>query len=177
MISLNYFQVIISNNSILFIKMAEEYLRDELDRIKKNQLLTHIGCSVGPKKKTNIFNWNVLLKGPNNSCYEKGLFKLTMQFPKNYPDEPPNIKFETKIYHPNISFDDGAICISSKSTEWEQHRNLVTVIYSIFDLLKEPNTNHGLNNEALLLYKNNKKEFEKKAKELTEKNALKLINS
>jgi len=100
-----------------------------------------------------------------------------MQFPKNYPDEPPNIKFETKIYHPNISFDDGAICIFSKSTEWEQHRNLVTVIYSIFDLLKEPNTNHGLNNEALLLYKNNKKEFEKKAKELREKNALKLINS
>ena len=31
--------------------MAEEYLRDELDRIKKNHLLAHIGCSVGPKKK------------------------------------------------------------------------------------------------------------------------------
>jgi len=51
MVSLNYFQVVISNNSILSIKMAEEYLRDELDRIKKNQLLTRIGCSVGPKKK------------------------------------------------------------------------------------------------------------------------------
>ncbi len=155
--------------------MAEEYIRNELDKIKHSGLLTSIGCSAGPQKKTNIFKWNILLKGPKNSCYEKGLFKLLLEFPDNYPNEPPNIKFVTKIYHPNISFDDGTICVSSKSTEWEQHKNLITVIYSIFDLLKKPNESHGLNNDALLLYKNDKKEFQKMATEFTEKNALILM--
>ena len=152
--------------------MSEEYIRNELDKIKQTQLLSYIGCSAGPQKKANIFKWNVLLKGPKKSCYEKGLFKLIMEFPDNYPDDPPNIKFETKIFHPNISLIDGTICVSSKSTEWEKHKNLITVIYSIYDLLKEPNIEHGLNDEALLLYKNNKEEFQKTAKEFTEKNAL-----
>jgi len=157
--------------------MVEEYIRNELDKIKRSQLLTYIGCSAGPQKKSNIFKWNVLLKGPKKSCYEKGLFKLLLEFPDNYPDEPPNIKFVTKIFHPNISIIDGTICVTSKSTEWENHKNLISVIYSIFDLLKKPNDEHGLNNEALLLYKNNKEEFNKIAKEFTEKNALKLINN
>ena len=94
-----------------------------------------------------------------------------MEFSSNYPDEPPNINFVTKIYHPNISPNDGAICISSKSTDWDNHRNLVNIIFSIFDLLQKPSTEHGLNKEALLLYKNNKAEFEKKAREFTKKNA------
>jgi ubiquitin-conjugating enzyme E2 D/E len=97
-----------------------------------------------------------------------------MEFPSNYPEEPPNINFITKIYHPNISPNDGKICISSKSTDWVNHKNLVNVIISIFDLLQKPNTDHGLNNEALLLYKNNKEEFEKKAREFTKKNAFSL---
>ena len=78
--------------------MAEEYIRNDLDKIKKSQLLAYIGCSAGPQKKTNIFKWNILLKGPKKSCYEKGLFKLLLEFPDNYPDEPPNIKF--LIGHP-----------------------------------------------------------------------------
>lgn len=111
--------------------MAEEYIRNDLDKIKKSQLLAYIGCSAGPQKKTNIFKWNILLKGPKKSCYEKGLFKLLLEFPDNYPDEPPNIKFLTKIFHPNISCLDGAICVASKSTEWDQHKNLISVIYRI----------------------------------------------
>ena len=151
--------------------MTEEYIRNEYDKIRKNHLLSFIGCSAGPENKRNIFKWNVLLKGPNKSCYEDGLFKLLMEFPSNYPDEPPNIYFVTKIYHPNISPNDGAICISSKSTDWDNHRNLVNIIFSIFDLLQKPSTEHGLNKEALLLYKNNKAEFEKKAREFTKENA------
>ena len=111
--------------------MAEEYIRNEYDKIRKNHLLSIIGCSAGPQNKRNIFKWNILLKGPNKTCYESGLFKLLMEFPSNYPEEPPNINFVTKIYHPNISPNDGTICISSKSTDWENHKNLVDVIISI----------------------------------------------
>lgn len=152
--------------------MSEVYIREELDRIKTSELLSFIGSSAGPQKKTDIYKWNVLLKGPNKSCYEDGLFKLLLTFPKNYPEDPPDIKFITKIYHPNISFDDGVICVSSKSSDWDDNRNIINVIYSIYDLLKKPNLDHGLNKEALLLYKNDYEGFKKKAKECIKQNPL-----
>lgn len=153
--------------------MSEIYIREELDRIKTSELLSYIGSSAGPQNKQNIFVWNVLLKGPNKSCYENGLFKLLLTFPTNYPEDPPDIKFITKIYHPNIG-NDGVICISSKSTDWKENPNIINVIYSIYDLLKKPNLEHGLNKEALFLYKNDYESFKKKAKEFTEANAIKI---
>ena len=156
--------------------MSEIFIREELDLIKKSGLLNQIGCSVGPKKKTNIYEWNVIMKGPNKTPYEKGLFQLSIKFPKNYPDDPPDVKFVTKIYHPNISFDKGVICVATKSSDWEKNKSIINVIYSIFDLLNKPNLEHGLNKEALLLYKNDIKIFNKKAKELTYLYCLNLLN-
>lgn len=156
--------------------MSEIHIREELDMIKTSQLLAKIGSSAGPQNKTDIFTWNVLIKGPKNSCYENGLYKLLLKFPQNYPEDPPDIKFVTKIYHPNVSLDDGVICVSSKSTEWENNRNIITVIYSIYELLKNPNLSHGLNKEALLLYKNDFEGFKEKVKQFNTENALKVIN-
>lgn len=152
--------------------MSEIHIREELDRIKTSSLLSYIGSSAGPKKKTDIYNWNILLKGPNNSCYEDGLFKLSLEFPKNYPEDPPNIKFVTKIFHPNVSFSDGVICISSLSSDWDPSSNIINVIYSIYDLLKKPNLGHGLNDEALSLYQNDYENFSKKVKEVIKQNSL-----
>lgn len=155
--------------------MSELKIREELDLIKKSPLLSNIGCSAGPHKKTDIYKWNVIIKGPIKSCYENGLFKLSIIFPKNYPIDPPNIKFVTKIYHPNISMNDGTICVSSTSTEWEENKSIINVIYSIYDLLKMPSTAHGLNKEALQLYQNDYESFKRKAIEFTKQNAITII--
>lgn len=152
--------------------MSEIHIRKELDIIKTTGLLEHIGSSAGPKRKANLFNWNVLIKGPNKSCYENELFKLSIIFPKDYPESPPDVKFVTKIFHPNVSLDDGTICVSSISSDWNKESNIIKVIYSIYDLLKKPNLDHGLNKEALLLYRKDYEEFKKKNKEFIEKNSL-----
>ena len=55
--------------------MSELYIREELDRIKTSPLLSNIGCTAGPQKKTDIYKWNVIIKGPIKSCYENGIFK------------------------------------------------------------------------------------------------------
>ena len=41
--------------------MSEIRIREELDKIKTSDLLTHIGSSAGPRRKTDIFKWNVLI--------------------------------------------------------------------------------------------------------------------
>ena len=64
------------------------------------------------------------------------------------------------------------ICVSSKSSDWDKNRNIINVIYSIYDLLKKPNLGQGVNKEALLLYKNDYESFKKKAKEYIKQNPL-----
>ena len=48
-------------------------------------------------------------KGPEQTCYEGGEFVIDIQIPDKYPFEPPKMKFQTRIYHPNISSQTGGI--------------------------------------------------------------------
>ena len=43
------------------------------------------------------------LKGPKDSYYEKGKWKIRVEISKEYPYKSPSVGFLTKIYHPNIS--------------------------------------------------------------------------
>ena len=51
------------------------------------------------------------IQGPEGTPYEGGVFEIEITIPKQYPFEPPKMKFMTKIWHPNISSQTGAICL------------------------------------------------------------------
>lgn len=43
--------------------------------------------------------------------YEGLKYKLTLEFPCNYPYAAPKVKFETPCYHPNVDEGSGQICL------------------------------------------------------------------
>ena len=47
-------------------------------------------------------SWYFYLYGAKDTLYENGKFKIQIDFPGDYPYEPPYVIFLTKIYHPNI---------------------------------------------------------------------------
>lgn len=49
--------------------------------------------------------------GSQGTPYEGGVFDIDIVIPQQYPFEPPKMKFITKIWHPNISSQTGAICL------------------------------------------------------------------
>jgi len=60
--------------------------------------------------------WIFLLTSPwlrvwkqENAPYNKGAFRIEINFPAEYPFKPPKIAFKTKIYHPNID-EKGQVC-------------------------------------------------------------------
>ena len=42
-------------------------------------------------------------KGPPGTPYEGGTYKVDVKIPNEYPFRPPIMKFDTKVWHPNIS--------------------------------------------------------------------------
>jgi hypothetical protein len=59
------------------------------------------GVSVGLVDDSNIFNWELLIVGPPDTLYEGGFFKATLEFPRDFPNNPPTMTFVSEMWHPN----------------------------------------------------------------------------
>lgn len=75
------------------------------------------------------------LLGPPGTPYEGGAFLLDIVIPDSYPFAPPKVKFITRIWHPNISSQTGAICLDILKDQWAAAMSLRTVLLSIQALL------------------------------------------
>ena len=122
-----------------------------------------MNCSGGPIGD-DLYKWSAVIIGPKDTLYEDGLFKLSIEFPSDYPFKPPKVKFDTKIYHPNISMD-GQICLDILKKEWSPILTISKVILSICSLLNDPNADDPLNGEAARLMKTNIDEYKKTVRE------------
>ncbi|ORZ22108.1 hypothetical protein BCR42DRAFT_344717 [Absidia repens] len=115
------------------------------------------------------------LNGPPNTPYEKGLFRLDVNMPENYPFDPPMIRFRTPIYHPNID-ECGRICASvlkkGKDDQWKPSMNLRTTLLSLHALIGEPNPDDPLDADIAREYQQDYDLFVKKAREHTKKHAI-----
>ena len=91
------------------------------------------------ERPTDIMEWKLKIKGPQNSPYENGLFDMLFRFNSDYPFKPPSLKFMKTIYHPNI-YRDGKICIDIlQPNEWASTQTVRTILLSIISLLCDPN--------------------------------------
>mmetsp|Transcript_42272 Transcript_42272/g.30462 ORF Transcript_42272/g.30462 Transcript_42272/m.30462 type:complete len:177 (+) Transcript_42272:1-531(+) len=97
----------------------------------------------------NIYTWRGFIKGPPDSPYSEGWFKLLYTLDTNYPLNPPKIKFMTRIFHPNIHFQTGEICLEVlKQGSWSAKWTLESVTRAIVNLLLNPNADSPLNCDA-----------------------------
>jgi len=71
------------------------------------------GVNAKPKTEGNLRHLIGTINGPSSTVYEGGVFEIDITIPKQYPFEPPKMKFTTKVWHPNISSQTGAICLVS----------------------------------------------------------------
>jgi ubiquitin-conjugating enzyme E2 A len=55
-------------------------------------------------------NWTAVIFGPEDTPWEGGTFLLTIEFAETYPNQAPNVKFSTKVFHPNV-YNNGSICL------------------------------------------------------------------
>jgi ubiquitin-conjugating enzyme E2 D/E len=146
--------------------MALRRIQKELQDIERDPPMN---CSAGPEGD-DLFLWEGVIFGPADSPYAGGVFKLQIQFPKDYPFRPPVVIFLTKIYHPNIS-PSGGICLDILKNQWSPALTISKVLLSITSLLTDANPNDPLVPEIATLYRTNRAEYDAKARAYTVKYA------
>ena len=114
--------------------MAQKRIQKELKDYAKDP---PSNCSAGPVGD-DLFHWQATLMGPGDSPYEGGIFFLDISFPADYPFKPPKVKFNTKIYHPNIDLE-GHVCLNILRADWKPVLDINAVIYGIIFLFYTPN--------------------------------------
>ncbi|KAH0520116.1 Ubiquitin-conjugating enzyme E2 T [Microtus ochrogaster] len=99
------------------------------------------------QEKDQVDDLRAQILGGANTPYEKGVFTLEVIVPERYPFEPPQIRFLTPIYHPNID-SSGRICLDilklPPKGAWRPSLNIATVLASIQLLMAEPNPDDPL---------------------------------
>lgn len=146
--------------------MSIKRLHKELAEIQKEP---PINCSAGIIND-DIHTWDATIIGPEKTPYESGIFKLTINFPENYPFKPPKVKFDTRIFHPNIN-KHGSICLDILNKKWSPALTVAKLLLSISSLLSDPNPDDPLDMRAAEIYKKNSDEYFQTAKTYTLKYA------
>lgn len=130
----------------------------------------------------NVYKWDLALMVVNpDSAYTGGYFKCQLLFPKNYPYAPPDFRFSSPLWHPNI-YPDGRICISilhapgddimsgeSAGERWSPAQRVESVLISILSLLDDAEINSPANVDASVMYRDDKDAFRKRVKEDVDK--------
>ncbi|GMR41666.1 hypothetical protein PMAYCL1PPCAC_11861, partial [Pristionchus mayeri] len=118
----------------------------------------------------NLLHWVVTLL-PDKEPYSKGAFRVSIDFPADYPFKPPKITFNTKIYHPNID-EKGQVCLGIVSPDnWKPATRTEQVLMALLGLINEPEPDHPLRSDLAEEFLKDRKKFNKTAEEFTKKHA------
>ena len=136
--------------------------RKEIDKRK----IVLAGFEIEESKPENPSEFYITnFKGPKESLYEGGNWKLHIQLPENYPYKSPSIGFVNKIYHPNVDEKSSTICLDVINHTWSPLFELKNIFEEFLpQLLLYPNPNDPLNPDAADLLLHHKKRYEEKVK-------------
>lgn len=143
----------------------------------------------------------MLLIDQENAPYNKGAFRIEINFPAEYPFKPPKICFKTKIYHPNID-EKGQVCLPIISAEnWKPATKtdqgvcfwfciqkliiffyipenkivilslLIPVLNALIAMVNDPEPDHPLRGDLAEELMKDRKKFFKNAEEFTRKHS------
>jgi peroxin-4 len=122
-----------------------------------------------PLNDEDLFHWKAFIKGPIGTPFENGVFRLEITVPTQYPLEPPQVRFVTKVFHPNVHFkvkksrfqlefvgdetrislscfhQSGEICLDLLKIAWSAIFTLQSVCRAIITLLATPEPDSPLN--------------------------------
>mmetsp|Transcript_5404 Transcript_5404/g.11745 ORF Transcript_5404/g.11745 Transcript_5404/m.11745 type:complete len:168 (+) Transcript_5404:181-684(+) len=156
-----------------------ELLKRQLHELAKNPIDL---VSVGLADESNVYDWEILIMGPDGTLFEGGFFKARLVFPKDFPNKPPKMTFQSEMWHPNI-YENGEVCISilhhpgedphnlheTAEERWRPILGVEQILMSVISLLSDPNDESPANLDAAIQWRNDRAGFKKKVRQCVRK--------
>ena len=111
-----------------------------------NELELPRTCSTEFPDPDDLLNFKLIIS-PDEGFYRTGRFTFMFKVGANYPHEPPKVKCQNKIYHPNIDLE-GNVCLNILREDWKPVLTVNAIVYGLQYLFLEPNPEDPLNKEA-----------------------------
>jgi ubiquitin-conjugating enzyme E2 D/E len=163
------------------VRMALKWLQKELDELESNM---PEGCSAGPAGGgEDLFRWDATFLAPEGSPYAGGIFFVSVAFPLDYPFQPPVVKFETPVFHPNVMARadlggkknaKGKVMLDILLDSWSPETRMRFVLSAVADLLRkypDPDCDGCVNVEASQMCRDDREKFVARCAADTEKYA------
>lgn len=99
-------------------------------------------------QEDNFRVWYGMIRAPDNTPFEHHYYEIRIDIPETYPIDPPKASFITPIFHPNIKFQNGDICLDILKTEWTPAWSIQSMCTAIQLLMDEPVADSPLNTLA-----------------------------
>lgn len=132
------------------------------------------GFDVVPEEGTEVSLecFRVVFKGPADTPYAGGTWHIRFTTSTTFPFTSPSVGFVEPIYHPNVDWASGSICLDALNKKWSPVFTLKHIMEALLpQLLTYPNPDDPLNREAGALMKQDPTEFARKALEATHRYA------
>uniref|UniRef100_A0A3B3CNC1 NEDD8-conjugating enzyme UBC12 n=1 Tax=Oryzias melastigma TaxID=30732 RepID=A0A3B3CNC1_ORYME len=153
-------------------------------RIQKdiNELNLPKTCEISFPDDDDLLNFRLIIS-PDEGFYKGGKFVFSFKVGQGYPHDPPKVKCETMVYHPNIDLE-GNVCLNILRSvlqnrgpvgsgfwrvtcalllhreDWKPVLTINSIIYGLQYLFLEPNPEDPLNKEAAEVLQTNRRLFE-----------------
>ena len=150
---------------------------------KKSETTTTETAETNNSNNNNISSENfwgpwdgVGIFGPKNTPYEGGMFQMEFTFFLEYPFRPPRSRLKTPIYHFNFE-EDGTHSFEIESWPhrgcWSPVMGIVDIVKYYVNALKIPRPDDESRIQIADLYKQNREEHDRLAREFTKLHAMK----
>ena len=122
--------------------------------------------------------WTIKIPAKPSSIWYPGLFSGTMRFTEDFPERPPEVKFDRidgkVLFHPNV-YDNGGVCLNiinppesshgyGMGGDWNISITIPQVMLALQTFLDEPNEKSPAQQEAFMIYKKDRAEYERRVK-------------
>ena len=91
-----------------------------------------------------MLNGHAMIIGPEDTCYEYGMYFFKFNFPHDYPFRPPKVEYLTNDgatrFHPNL-YRDGKVCLSVLNTwkgeGWSSCQSISSILIILQSILND----------------------------------------
>ena len=135
-------------------------IEKELKNIQREPLF---GITLLPSD--NLLVQTAIINGVEGTPYEGYRWRVILNFPEDYPYKAPKANFIDRMFHPNVSYNSGAVCIDILKTAWSPALKIHSILVSLQSLLNDPNPRSALNHVAADLLTSNPDGYNKRVRE------------